>query len=253
MASLEKRYVDVWQAKQFGLKANVKLFFDGAATYFGIDEIRHHGEARASRPHLVRGPVVLRRPHRRHRIFGSDVLALERLLVTMLPRLNWPHALLRGRFMKAAAAIEWNGTPIDTATLDLLRRHWIGVRDQLKAGVSAWSAGNGGWLSTTFRGQPWNSGRPDLSDDTFRQMARAYPVVAPMRELRSAPSEMRLADLRVKTPPPIGFAGPLEGVTLRGDRATAPVQRILPRKIQPCNAGAVGGKSGRLTDLRIKP
>ena len=39
MASLEKRYVDVWQAKQFGLKANVKLFFDGAATYFGIDGI----------------------------------------------------------------------------------------------------------------------------------------------------------------------------------------------------------------------
>jgi hypothetical protein len=37
--------------------------------------------------------------------------------------------------MKAAAAIEWNGTPIDTATLDLLRRHWIGVRDQLIADI----------------------------------------------------------------------------------------------------------------------
>jgi hypothetical protein len=182
----------------------------------------------------------------------------------MLPRLNWPHALLRGRFMKAAAAIEWNGTPIDTATLDLLRRHWIGLRDQLIADIDRDYGVFEGRSFRMERWQPWlaqhnipwptlESGRPDLSDDTFRQMARAYPVVAPMRELRSAPCEMRLADLRVKTPPPIGFAGPLEGVTLRGDRATAPLQRILPRRIQPCNAGAVGGKSGRLTDLRIKP
>ena len=36
----------------------------------------------------------------------------------MLPRIDLPRALLRGRFMKAAAAIEWNGMPIDTVTLD---------------------------------------------------------------------------------------------------------------------------------------
>ena len=41
------------------------------------------------------------------------------------------------------------------------------------------------------------SGRLDLSDGTFRQMARAHPAVAPMRELRSALSDMRLADLAV--------------------------------------------------------
>ncbi len=40
-------------------------------------------------------------------------------------------------------------------------------------------------------------GQLDLTDDTFRQMARAYPKVAPMRELRSALSEMRLSDLAV--------------------------------------------------------
>ena len=42
-----------------------------------------------------------------------------------------------------------------------------------------------------------DTGRLDLSDDTFRQMARSYPAVSPMRELRSALSEMRLADLAV--------------------------------------------------------
>ena len=49
------------------------------------------------------------------------MVLLERLLPAMLPRIDLPRALLRGRFMKAAAAIEWNGIPIDIATLDLLR------------------------------------------------------------------------------------------------------------------------------------
>ena len=41
------------------------------------------------------------------------------------------------------------------------------------------------------------SGQLDLSDDTFRQMAKAHPMVAPYRELRSALSELRLNDLAV--------------------------------------------------------
>jgi hypothetical protein len=49
-------------------------------------------------------------------------------------------------------------------------------------------------------GIPWprlESGRLDLSADTFREMARIYPKVAPIRELRSALSELRLAGLQV--------------------------------------------------------
>jgi hypothetical protein len=37
----------------------------------------------------------------------------------------------------------------------------------------------------------------DLSDDTFRQQARSHPIVAPLRELRSSLSELRLHDLIV--------------------------------------------------------
>ena len=36
----------------------------------------------------------------------SDVLALARLLPAMLPRIDLPRALLRGRYMAAAAAME---------------------------------------------------------------------------------------------------------------------------------------------------
>ena len=89
-----------------------------AATYFGIDAIESAAK-KSMVATILRGPpwsaeeqaAILR-------YCESDVLLLERILLAMLPGIDLPHALLRGRFMKAAAAIEWNGMPIDTVTLD---------------------------------------------------------------------------------------------------------------------------------------
>ena len=138
----------------------------------------------------------------------SDVDALARLLPAMLPRIDLPRALLRGRYMAAAAAIEFNGVPIDVETLGRLRECWTGIQDQLIADIDAdygvyegrtfKAAKFESWLSTA--GIPWarlESGQLDLSDDTFRQAARAYPAVSPLRELRSALAELRLNDLSV--------------------------------------------------------
>src|SRR5262249_6355513 len=47
----------------------------------------------------------------------SDVSALGRLLPAMLACIDLPRALLRGRYMCAAAAMERNGIPIDTDSL----------------------------------------------------------------------------------------------------------------------------------------
>jgi hypothetical protein len=138
----------------------------------------------------------------------GDVEALRRLLLAMLSKLDLPRALLRGRYMAAAAAMEHVGTPIDVDTLDLFRRHWTGIQGQLIAEIDA---GYGVFEGRTFkrdrwaqwlaaRGIPWpllESGNLDLSDDTFRQQARAYPSVSPLRELRSSLSDLRLNDLAV--------------------------------------------------------
>jgi DNA polymerase-1 len=54
------------------------------------------------------------------------------------------------------------------------------------------------WLARA--GIPWprlESGRLDLGDDTFRQMARIYPAISPVRELRSSLADLRLNDLAV--------------------------------------------------------
>jgi hypothetical protein len=138
----------------------------------------------------------------------SDVAALTRLLPVMLPNIELPHALLRGRYMVAAARIERNGVPIDTTTLGYLHRYWSDIQDQLITDIDA---NYGVYEGRTFKadrfaewlaqnGVAWpslDSGRLDLSDDTFRQMARAHPSVAPLRELRSALSQMRLSNLQV--------------------------------------------------------
>src|SRR4051812_28728647 len=68
---------------------------------------------------------------------AADVDALARLLPAMLPEIlsrrrdaaqAFGQALLRGRYMAAAARMEWNGIPVDTPTLERLRAGWDGIK-----------------------------------------------------------------------------------------------------------------------------
>jgi hypothetical protein len=110
--------------------------------------------------------------------------------------------------MAAAAAMEHVGTPIDVNTLELFRRHWTDIQGHL---ITEIDAAYGVFEGRTFKAErfaawlvanniPWpllESGNLDLSDDAFRQQARAYPAVSPLRELRSSLSDLRLNDLAV--------------------------------------------------------
>jgi DNA polymerase-1 len=136
----------------------------------------------------------------------SDVVALEKLLPKMVPRLDMPHALLRGRYMKAIAHIEFNGIPIDTERLEILRNYWEEIQDQLISEVDAdYSVFEGRTFKKNKFAEylikhdiPWPrlpSGNLDLTDDTFKEMARSCPAIAPLRELRISLSKMRLNKL----------------------------------------------------------
>ncbi|TYO61902.1 DNA polymerase I [Bradyrhizobium hipponense] len=138
----------------------------------------------------------------------SDVIALKRLLPIMVPLVDLPRALLRGRYMCAVSAVEYNGTPIDTDMLAPLREHWIGIQDRL---IKAIDRDYGVYDGRTFKMDrfarwlatqriPWpmlDSGQLDLSDEAFRQQAKGYPQVSPLRELRSSLAGLRLNDLAV--------------------------------------------------------
>jgi DNA polymerase-1 len=158
----------------------------------------------------------------------SDVMALQRLLPAMLPRIDLPRALLRGRYMAAAAAMEHNGVPLDTVTLGQLRARWDDIKDELIGAVDD----HGIYDGRTFKADRWThflaannipwpvleSGQLELSDDTFRQMSKAYHVVAPYRELRSALSDLRLNDLAVGA---MGVTGPCYRRSRRAPDATS--------------------------------
>ena len=128
----------------------------------------------------------------------SDVAALARLLPAMLPKIDLPRALLRGRYMSAVARMERSGVPIDVSMLELLRRNWSKIQDQLIAEIDADYGVYDGRTFKTDRfaaflaraGIPW----PRLESG---RLERGYPSIAPLRELRGALSEMRLSDLAV--------------------------------------------------------
>jgi DNA polymerase-1 len=182
----------------------------GALVYFGLD-VRGASEKEEMRTLIMGGgPWSDDERGRILKYCESDVEALALLLPVMLSRLDLLRALLRGRYMTAAAAIEHNGVPIDVDMLGQLREHWTGIQDELIADIDI-GCGYRVFDGRTFKADrfeeylirsdiPWErteTGRLSLSDDTFRQAAKSYPIVSPLRELRSALSDMRLNDLAV--------------------------------------------------------
>ena len=138
----------------------------------------------------------------------TDVIALELLLPAMLPNLDLPRALMRGRYMKAVSHMHATGTPIDTQMQIEIATYWDQIQDELIAQIDA---SYGVYEGRTFKAKNWAdylqkegiawprlaTGRLELTDDTFKQMARIYSKVGPIRELRSALSEMRLSNITV--------------------------------------------------------
>ena len=138
----------------------------------------------------------------------TDVVALSKLLPIMVPKIDLPRALLRGRYMAAAAKIEWNGIPIDVDTLSVLRSNWEAIQNRLIVTIDRDYGLFDGHTFKTDRFAAWltrkaiawprlPSGNLDLSEDTFHQMARSHSEVASISELRHALSQLRLSDLAV--------------------------------------------------------
>lgn len=180
----------------------------GALLYFGLPSMAAQ-QKDAMRDLVLRGGPWT--PKERQDILEyceTDVTALELLLPAMLPTLDLPRALMRGRYMKAVSHMHATGTPIDTEMQQEIATYWEQIQDALIAQIDA---SYGVYDGRTFKIKNWAaylqregiawprlpSGALEMTDDTFRQMARIHPRVAPIRELRSALSEMRLSNITV--------------------------------------------------------
>lgn len=180
----------------------------GALAYYGLDALAADEKDAMRDLVLRRGPWDAEEQRLILDYCESDVLALAKLLPAMQDNIDWPRAMLQGRYATAVAQIEANGVPIDTETLTALNGGWGGIQHGLIAAVDA---DFGVYDGTTFKLErferylathriAWprlSSGAIDLRDDTFKDMARMHPQLAPLRELRGALSQMRLSDLAV--------------------------------------------------------
>ena len=221
----------------------------GAMSFFGLDAITGC-EKETMRNLVMRGGPYL--DDERNAILDycqTDVDALARLLPQMAPGLDLPRALVRGRYMAAAARMEWNGIPLDTVALERFRVHWNNIQTRLIEKIDGdfgvydgrtfkkdrWAS----WLASN--NIPWprlESGALALDDDTFRSMARSHPEVAPIRELRDSLSKLRLHDL------PVGSDG--------RNRCLLSAFGSKTGRNQPSNSKFIFGPSAWLRSL-IKP
>jgi len=138
----------------------------------------------------------------------SDVAGLDRLLHAMLPHLDVPRSLYRGRYMASVASMEAVGVPIDVELLNRLRDRWEHIEQKLIARVDAQY---GVYEGTSFRNRKFErwlaaheilwpryaNGELMLNDKVFRDMAKIHPELNPLRELRYSLSKLRLNNLTI--------------------------------------------------------
>jgi hypothetical protein len=188
----------------------------GALTYHGLPGIDAVVKKEMQALAMLGGPYTAAECTALTDYCQTDVDALARLLPAMLPAIDVPRGLLRGRYTVAAARMEWAGTPLDVAALDRLRAGWDAVKNQLVQAVDAdygvfvptnprdpdgpWSFSAARWAEYLARNNvPWprlESGALALDDDTFKEMSKLFPGrVGPVRDLRHALSQLKLNEL----------------------------------------------------------
>jgi hypothetical protein len=144
----------------------------------------------------------------------SDVYALERLLPAMLSDIEWKGALFRGRYANAVASMESAGIPVNAALLSEVVSRWSEIQGGL---IREIDREFGVYDGTTFKadrfesyvehhGIPWPRLKKKKNEtigalahdaDTFSDMARIFPIVAPLAELRGAIGKMRKNDVPI--------------------------------------------------------
>jgi DNA polymerase family A len=186
---------------------------DGALRYFGADGIdtAHKSEMR---DRIIAGPPFTLAERREITSYcGDDVMALARLFRHIIPTVrSLPHAMQRAKFMWATAQQERRGVPLDLPLYNRICNRWKDIKLDLVTevdkpfGCYEIVKGEPHWRKDWFKNLvrrhrlPWPtlaSGMLDEDDDTFKDMAKAYPQLEPLRELRSSLSKLRLSGLQI--------------------------------------------------------
>jgi DNA polymerase I len=191
-----------------GLKPPGGRNLPGALRYFGLDWVSTLVKDEMRQLALRGGPWNEEEKQALLVYCESDVTAVASLFDRMLPQIDLPRALLRGRSMKPVAMMEAAGIPVDVSAFATLRSNWKKIQDNLIAETDRGFWVYEGRSFRTDRFQKWvqkeripwprtERGRLALDKVTFKQMALRYPQVAPLANLRSTLSQIRKLKLTV--------------------------------------------------------
>lgn len=180
----------------------------GACHLFGVNAISE-SEKEVARIRIMQGPPYTDKEKEEILTYcASDVLETAELFKKMLPYIDVPRALFRGRYMETVAEMEYNGTPIDTETLQRLKTNWTQIQEKLILDIDK---DYGVYEGTAFKiskfeqylinnGIAWprtEKGTLELKDDTFKDMAVLHPQLQGLRDLRYILGQLRLSELPV--------------------------------------------------------
>jgi hypothetical protein len=186
----------------------------GALRYFLEDEI-DIAHKRDMRERILQGPPFSTQEQRDILDYcEDDVRALARLLPHIVSTLRMPlgHAMFRAKFQWVTAQQERRGIPMNGPLLGRMRDRWQDIRlslvEELDQPFGCFEIINGRahWRKHKFvdyirrNRLSWPAhanGTIDETDETFREMARKYPHMEPLRELRYALAKLRLNELSV--------------------------------------------------------
>jgi DNA polymerase-1 len=186
----------------------------GALQYFGLSSIAPKRKD-AMRARIVKGwPFTVDEREQILTYCAEDVEALRWLLDKLLPGIDLPIALHRGEAVAALARSEHVGVPLDMEVFSQLadKATWRDIRDSMVPAVDThgiYVHDKGGWHWNTARFTEWitteginwprteESGKLNLQRKTFESMAKAYPQVEPLRQLRYIRDKLRTIQLSV--------------------------------------------------------
>lgn len=139
---------------------------------------------------------------------AEDTRITEGIFWRLVEYIDWPRALLRGRYGFAVAAMEHCGIPIDAGRWSHFLAQWPDISLQLIAEVDA---GYGVYREGHFSDQLFHdylvrngidwpmtpTGRPMRDKETMRDMARLHPQLNSLKELLATFGQGRLLRLAI--------------------------------------------------------
>jgi hypothetical protein len=186
----------------------------GALQYFGLSTItpKRKDDMRAR---ILRGwPFAAEEGEQILTYCAGDTSDTGQLFFKLLPYIDLPIALYRGEGVAAHALSEHTGVSIDMEIVPELadKLAWRDIRDSMVPlvdvyGIYVWDKNGWHWNQARFEqwlaseGINWprkeDTGKLDMRRKTFESMAKAYPQVEPLRQLRYIRDKLRKIELSV--------------------------------------------------------